>query len=139
MDFLSAPDSIDTVHLVHPRPVSWHSLAVVAAQEFSVPLVSFKEWLAKLEQYAEAIVKEDDTGLDSRHTSQSIHAIELIPSYKAMAQNSSGSGHAAGLPDLSVEKTSIASPTLADPSLPQLSPAHVKSWIAYWRRVGLFA
>lgn len=139
VDFLSAPDSIDTVHLVHPRPVSWHSLAVVAAQEFSVPLVSFKEWVAKLEQYAEAIVKEDDTGLDSRHTSQSIHAIELIPSYKAMAQNSSGSGHAAGLPDLSVEKTSIASPTLADPSLPQLGPAHVKSWIAYWRRVGLFA
>ncbi|CCL99492.1 uncharacterized protein FIBRA_01510 [Fibroporia radiculosa] len=44
-----------TVHLVHPCPASWGTLAAVVARVFDVPLVLYVEWLARLEAIFQAV------------------------------------------------------------------------------------
>ncbi|PCH42369.1 acetyl-CoA synthetase-like protein [Wolfiporia cocos MD-104 SS10] len=50
VDFRKASNPTHTVHLAHPRPVSWDLLAEAVAAEFSVPLVPYAEWLSRLEK-----------------------------------------------------------------------------------------
>ena len=41
------------VHLVQPRPVSWHTLLEPIAKELNVPLVPYTDWLSALESSVE--------------------------------------------------------------------------------------
>lgn len=134
VDFRKASNATHTVHLVHPRPVSWHSLAVAVSAELSVPLVSFADWLAKLEKTAEAVAQSDRESEMVR----SLRALHLLPFFRGMAEKQSGR-MAMGLPDLSVSQAVAGSPTLADPNIRQLGEVDVKRWIAYWRKVGVFS
>jgi len=53
--FRQAPSSVPVVHLVHPRAVSWHSLAAPIAQKLSVSLVPYNDWLTHSEGVAQSV------------------------------------------------------------------------------------
>ncbi|KAI0926228.1 putative NRPS-like protein biosynthetic cluster [Taiwanofungus camphoratus] len=145
IDFRKATNSTNTVHLVHPRPVSWHVLAAVVAAELSVPLVSYDEWLGKLEQTASSIsdsVHEKGLRAESeRDTVRSLRALQLLDLFKGMAKSASDTSArlALGMAELAVTRAVAASPTLADPDARQLGAEDVKRWLGYWRKVGLFS
>jgi len=142
VDFREASNPTHTVHLVHPRPVSWHSLATVVSAELNVPLVPFVDWLAKLEQTAQSLSQsayergsQADPGTEMV---RSLRALQLLPFFKVVGEKLVSARMAMGLPDLSVEQAVKGSPTLADPDIRQLGSEDVKRWLAYWRKVGLF-
>ncbi|KAJ6466075.1 hypothetical protein C8R47DRAFT_946332, partial [Mycena vitilis] len=43
----------DTLHLVHPRPTTWGAVMAQIASIMNVPLVPYREWLARLKGTAE--------------------------------------------------------------------------------------
>ncbi|KAF9803968.1 hypothetical protein IEO21_09506 [Rhodonia placenta] len=126
-----------TVHLVHPRPVSWHILASAVASEFAVPLVPYSEWLAKLEQAYQAN-KRDDLGNTKQDNNQDLRTLQLLPFFRGVAVKLDIARMAMGMPALSIEQAVARSPTLADHTIRQLGEEDVKKWLAYWRKVGLF-
>ncbi|KAF8898448.1 acetyl-CoA synthetase-like protein [Infundibulicybe gibba] len=119
----SAPGSV--LHLAHPRPVAWSSVARALSSELSVDLVTYDEWLAKLEELA---------ALDITDKFKQTPALQLLGFFRSLATKSNGD--AFGLPKLDLTQALAASPTLANPVLPQLGDSDVKGWIEYWRRVG---
>lgn len=129
------PNTTRTVHLVHPRPVSWHSLASAIASELAVPLVSYSEWLAKLEQAHQA---DNDLGNTEQGNSRDLRALQLLPFFRSVADKIHLTRMAMGMPTLSIEHAIVGSPTLADLTVRQLGEEDVKRWLAYWRKVGLF-
>ncbi|KZT07586.1 acetyl-CoA synthetase-like protein [Laetiporus sulphureus 93-53] len=137
IDFRKAPYETGVVHLVHPNPVSWHSLAEVVAQEFNVELVPFPEYVVKLEEVASSVsgAKADAQGEMVR----SLRALHLLPFYRGLAEKGSDTRLAIGFGDLDVTRAVKVSPTLGDPNLRQLGAEDVKRWIAYWHRVGQFS
>ncbi|EED77747.1 predicted protein, partial [Postia placenta Mad-698-R] len=112
-----------TVHLVHPRPVSWHSLASAIASELAVPLVSYSEWLAKLEQAHQA---DNDLGNTEQGNSRDLRALQLLPFFRSVANKIHLTRMAMGMPTLSIEHALLRSPTLADPTVCQLGEEDVK-------------
>ena len=142
IDFRKASESTRIVHLIHPRPVSWSSLARVVSTVQSVPLVPYEEWFAKLEKAAESVsqsgsAKETEGEIDLM---RSLRALRILPFFKSVATASqSNNGEAMGFPDLEVTQAVASSPTLADPDLRQLDAGDVVRWLAYWRGVGLLS
>ncbi|KAJ7127862.1 hypothetical protein C8R44DRAFT_733273 [Mycena epipterygia] len=50
MDLTNTPESFECASIVHPRPVIWTTILEPLAEALGVPLVLYKEWLAKLQQ-----------------------------------------------------------------------------------------
>ncbi|KAH9912112.1 acetyl-CoA synthetase-like protein [Fomitopsis serialis] len=131
IDFHKALSPTGLVHLVHPRPIPWHDLAVAISAEFAVPLVPFATWLAKLEEYAAA--QGETTG------AARLHALHLLPKFREIRLQTDKGKMTLGTADMDVSRAKEASPTLADPGLRQIGVEDVKRWVAYWRKIGLFA
>ena len=125
------------MHLVHPRPVAWHTLATAVSAALNVPLVPYAVWLGKLEQYAAQSLS--GAAAASAPAVQSLRALHLLPMYRGMGEKAGRGRRALGMADMDVARATAASPTLADPELRQLGAPDVQAWIAYWRKVGLFA
>ena len=121
VDFIfGAEQQHQLLHLVHPRTVSWSSLASLFGQKLSLNLVTFKEWVDKLEALA---------GSNPSHL-EHLSAFQLIPSYRAMAK--AQTQNAFGLCRLDTSRTRACSQTLADEHLELIGEAHVNAWIGYW-------
>lgn len=110
------------------------------SDELSVPLVSYAEWLAKLERLASStsqVSSREDTTRDVEvEMMAGARALRLLPFFKDIAAKS-GSTNAMGFPALAVKQAVAASATLADPALPQVDADDVRRWLAYWRGVQL--
>ncbi|PCH36968.1 hypothetical protein WOLCODRAFT_28871 [Wolfiporia cocos MD-104 SS10] len=139
LDFRHASNDTHTVHLVHPRPAPWRTIALAIATEFAVPLVPFSEWLARLEDTAKSARNAEQEGASqaARGNARRIRALRLIPFFRSQAIKAKSGRMALGWQEVEVERAVKASPTLADPALRQLNAVDVKRWIAYWRKVGL--
>ena len=135
-DFRKASSPTHLVHLVHPRPVAWHTLATAVGAALNVPLVPYAVWLDKLEQYAAQSLS--GAAAASSQAMQSLRALLLLPMYRGMGLQVGRGRRALGMADMDVARAVAASPTLADTELRQLSAADVQAWLAYWRKVGLF-
>ncbi|PBK69900.1 hypothetical protein ARMSODRAFT_974971 [Armillaria solidipes] len=106
-------NSTPIMHLVHPKPVSWSTLARFASQELNVKLVSFSHWLEALENSA----------LDATV----LPAMRILPHYKRCAKTTGlRNREAFGLPRLSTTLTQEA-------SIPPLDENEVRNWVQYWR------
>ncbi|PCH45139.1 NAD(P)-binding protein [Wolfiporia cocos MD-104 SS10] len=141
LDFLHAPRTIDTAHIVHPRGVSWHSIAATVASELGVPLISVEEWLRRLRALvasssAQSHKSQTSQGVEKRHALPRLYALQLIPVYQNLLATLNTGRMAMGLPDVEITQTLRASPTLADPTLRDVGAEDVRAWLAYWRRVG---
>ncbi|EGN93439.1 hypothetical protein SERLA73DRAFT_172085 [Serpula lacrymans var. lacrymans S7.3] len=120
------------VHLIHPRPVRWSSLAAVLSSEFSVPLVPYTEWLSRLEQEA---VDAEDNSSDLKVTGY-IRALRLQSFFKHIATKTASS-EAFGFDSFDTREAIALSSQLANPALRQLGREDVKNWLGYWRNKGL--
>ncbi|KAF9803969.1 hypothetical protein IEO21_09507 [Rhodonia placenta] len=129
-DFRHAANPTHTVHLVHPHPVSWHSLATVVSSELSVPLVAYSAWLAKLEHTTQT---HEHTGHGSTQIARSLRALQLLPFFRGITEKLGATRMSMGLPDLEVKQAMAGSPTLRAPDLRQLGGEDVERWLAYWR------
>ncbi|CCL98029.1 uncharacterized protein FIBRA_00022 [Fibroporia radiculosa] len=136
LDFRKASNATRTVHLVHPNPTSWHSLASVIAQEFGVPLVSYGEWMTRLEAAAAALPRDP---VERKRKLRNLKVIKVIPWFQGMRRMYLPAHTALGFPDVDAAEAVRASPTLADPNLPQVGEEDVRRWLSYWRKVGLFS
>ncbi len=106
-------NSTPIMHLVHPKPVSWSTLARFASQELNVKLVSYSHWLEVLEK----------STLDAKV----FPAMRILTYYKRCAKIIGSSNREAfGLPRLST--TSIQ-----EASIPPLDENEVRNWLQYWR------
>lgn len=134
-DFRKASNANHTVHLIHPRPVPWDSIASVIASELGVPLVPYEEWLGRVEAAARSLPQLTPTERKARM--RALRAILLIPYFRSLQRTTTSSYSALNWPDPDVALAKQASPTLDDPNLRQLGPEDVRKWLAYWRKVGL--
>ncbi|KZT66300.1 acetyl-CoA synthetase-like protein [Daedalea quercina L-15889] len=134
--------STQIAHLVHSRPVAWSSIATVVSQELSVPLLTYEEWLAKLESRAGTHPDQIDSGHGGteKHLSmeilQEVPALRLLPFFRALGQGQRGEGNALGFPKLDTSNAVAASPTLADLGVAQVTPDVVERWLDSWRKNG---
>ncbi|THU89870.1 acetyl-CoA synthetase-like protein [Dendrothele bispora CBS 962.96] len=145
-DFLDAPttetdEQTAIVHLIHPRPVRWSTLArLIASRLGTVDVVSYEEWLTKLEE----------KGREDPEAEKKISALRILGFYKgitseakARAESSSASTSsgelegddglgAFGLPEIEMERAKKLSGTLADPEVGYLGEEDVERWLRYW-------
>ncbi|PCH42381.1 hypothetical protein WOLCODRAFT_17681 [Wolfiporia cocos MD-104 SS10] len=118
VDFRRASNPAHTVHLVHPRPVSWHSIATQVVSEFSVPLVPYTYWLEQLEATARSSNHPDS---DNADTLETLHASRLLRLFRSFAKEvgTYSERSAMGMPNIKATRAIQASNTLADPHLRQ--------------------
>ncbi|THU97197.1 acetyl-CoA synthetase-like protein [Dendrothele bispora CBS 962.96] len=142
-DFLDVPTTETNgqtaiVHLIHPRPVRWSTLAhLIASRLENVDVVPFKVWLAKLEE----------KGREDPEAEKKISALRILEFYKGLAsetQARSGSVplttsgqtedelEAFGFPEIGMERAKKLSETLADPEVRQLEERDVERWLRCW-------
>ncbi|EPS94433.1 hypothetical protein FOMPIDRAFT_1038850 [Fomitopsis schrenkii] len=100
----------DIIHLIHPRPVPWSSLAVTTTQELDVALVPYNEWVLKLEALSASGQSE----------------VELL--------RTDDNAQALNFPSLSVTRATQLCPTLRETT--PLGANDVKRWLDYWRGIG---
>ena len=126
------------VHLVHPRPVSWSSIAAVLSEDLSVPLVPYADWLAKLEARAGAHAGQSKAGDAHLRVEdlKEIPALRLLSFYQALKLGNDEEGNALDFPRLDTSCAVAASPTLADPQVHQVTSEIVKEWLKSWRAGG---
>ncbi|SJL02274.1 uncharacterized protein ARMOST_05600 [Armillaria ostoyae] len=106
-------NSTPIMHLVHPKPILWSTLARFASQELNVKLVSYTHWLEALE----------NSTLDATV----FPAMRILTHYKRCAKTTGlRNREAFGLPRLST--TSIQ-----EASIPPLDENEVRNWLQYWR------
>lgn len=125
-------DGSSIVHLAHPRPVPWSTLADVLSSTLSVPLVPFSEWFLKLEQLASN--KPDGSG--NIEMLRKVSALRLLPILRQMSSKTPMGSSALGTLPVDLTKARALSSTLANPSFPPLSSTEVVSWVKYWNRSG---
>lgn len=131
VDFTSASfDTSNIVHLVHPRSVPWSTIADVLSSTLSVPLVTFPEWFAKLELLA---AKKPD-GSENIEMLRKVSALRLLPILRQMSSKTNRSP-TLGTSTVDLTRALALSPTLANPSFPQLGSTEVISWVKYWSRL----
>ncbi|THV01944.1 acetyl-CoA synthetase-like protein, partial [Dendrothele bispora CBS 962.96] len=140
-DFLDVPTAETSgqtaiVHLIHPRPVRWSALArLIASRLGTLDVVSFEDWLAKLEK----------KGREDPEAEKKISALRILGFYRGLAENqaksssaTSASGQAEdgleafGFPEIEIERAKKLSGTLADPEVRQLGEVDVEKWLSYW-------
>ncbi|KAI4517458.1 NAD(P)-binding protein, partial [Schizophyllum commune Loenen D] len=122
---LSASPLYPSYNVVHPRPISWsqmmryfqRSLALVLGKE--VPLVSFEEWIARLETVACSMTVNAQRGAPG---------IALLPAFRDIGGALSQT--------FAMDKALAVSPTLRNAA--PISQADVDGWVRYWMENGLF-
>lgn len=121
----------ETVHVVHPRPVSWNKIMEHTSDLLGVPLVPYAEWLARLESTS---IDDSDSGDDSATAALKLsyfYRLGLKSAGKRLGTESMGL-----LPKVAFEKALQSSGTLRDPDVPQLGREDVEKWLRYWRNIG---
>ena len=139
LDLRKCTGPTHTVHLAHPRPVSWRSIATFVSGQFSVPLVPYSEWLAKLEEYNARYELGVVASAPPDNMPHDLHALRLMSFYRSVAGRVGSGPIALGMVNLEIKEALKASPTLAAPELKRLTMQDAQMWLAYWRRMGLFS
>jgi hypothetical protein len=128
-----------TLHLSHPRPVSWTSIFEAISTAMmpvtggkALPLVPFSDWFGKLESC-------------SMGDMERIPGLKLLSFFRKMSiaddeLRIAGAGvthiEAGGLVMLSTDKIQRVSKTAQE--IPSLSVDDADRWVRYWRSAGLF-
>ncbi|KAF8154856.1 hypothetical protein B0H34DRAFT_540683 [Crassisporium funariophilum] len=127
----------DTLHLIHPKPVTWESVMQPLAEILNVPLVPYEEWFARLESSA----RDSDEESKDKSRSQQQHsraALRMTHFYRlALKASSAGYTESMGLlARVASEKGVSASATLQSDEIPPLGRGDVEKWVAFWREIG---
>jgi hypothetical protein len=126
--------SAQIVHLAHPRPVSWSAVFETLSITLDIPLVSYTEWLARLEKSGQALatasVEAEAKAIGNNP------ALLLIDFFRGASMDVDPSKEAMGQCILSLDQAKKASRTLRDENLRQLGVEDVNQWLGYWKSAG---
>jgi len=126
-DIVASPPSTtlpDVLNIVHPHPTSWASIlqAINASLGEPLPIVSFAEWLAKVEA--------SSPGADA-HDLENVPAIKLLSLLRGIASQQ------VVVPIFETAKAEEASETLR--LAESIDQKQVGLWIQYWTKQKLLA
>ena len=121
------------VHLVHPRPVPWHTLLAPITQELDVPFVPYAQWLSALQGNVERGAAEEVEAMRLNP------ALRLLSFYEAQTETTGGAQEreAMGLVFIATDKAVRVSESLA--RLPQLGGERAMMWLAGWKKSGFLS
>ena len=113
-----SPGIPKVIHLIPPRPVSWHFLALQLADCLS--LVPYTEWLEKLENAGD----------------EKLRATRLLPFFRNAMHMIKG--EAFGLPMLDGKNAIALSPRVLGNQelISELGKPDAERWMLYWKQVG---
>lgn len=117
--------SAEVLHLVHPRPVSWHSIITHISDVLHAPLVTYEDWVNRLGDQLKYLTKED---------LENTPALKLLDAFREVKLDLDAETEAI-LPKVSMTVALSESPALAN--VQELSSESADSWIGYWTRLGL--
>ena len=131
---------ISILHLVNPHPITWSVLSQTIAKELSLPIVSYMEWLSRLEEgvsesQSRNNVNGDTASLGNRHALNHSDnpALALIEYFRAAAAGGSNK-EAFGLPRLDMQQAVKVSPSLRNAK--RLTVEDALSWLPWWKEEG---
>lgn len=116
------------LHLSHPHPVSWSRVSKFLSTTLNVPLISYEDWLTRLEDSAGSVsAGSRKSGEDSNP------ALRLLYYFRAL-KGTNVSKEALGLPKLSISEGIKVSAALRDAQ--PLNDMDVAYWINSWEKAG---
>ncbi|KAI0660272.1 hypothetical protein C8Q70DRAFT_1105691 [Cubamyces menziesii] len=115
------------LHLVHPQRIPWNDMIAPIASQLNVPLVPYEDWLARLQ---ENIDRDNSPTIELTEKSPALR----LMSFFMMFVKASSKREPLGGAYLSTEKSTAASPTLAE--LPMLNERNVQRWMDGWKKSG---
>ena len=117
------------LHLSHPRPVSWSRVAQFLSRTLNVPLISYEDWLTRLEDSAGSMgASANKSGVESNP------ALRLLYYFRALEVGTNVSKEALGLPKLSILEGAQVSAAMRD--VRSLNDMDVAHWINGWETAG---
>ncbi|KAF8510926.1 hypothetical protein BU17DRAFT_55015 [Hysterangium stoloniferum] len=108
------------LHLVHPNPVPWMSVFSIFSEKLHIPLIPWDEWVKRL----------DNGRIDENP------ALHLLGFFQQATPLPIENKESLGIPYLDLTEALLASSTLSDKSLPQISGRDAVAWITHWRDIG---
>ncbi|GJE98661.1 acetyl-CoA synthetase-like protein [Phanerochaete sordida] len=117
-DARDAPQEV--LHLVHPDPVPLRDVMRACADELGLPVCSYDQWLAALEEHNKDDVDDVAAG--------QLPALKVLDFFRTMRSGCDG------IPRVHSSNATQASPALKD--APCLGGDDVKTWISYWKAAG---
>lgn len=132
LEMCDAPNQV--LHLAHPKPVPWSSIVTPVSEALRLPLVSYSQWLSKLEDGGSG---ELTAGKSERNPA--LHLQEFFRSFASSSADdlengvdgSSASGEAMGSKQLCLREAVKLSPSLRN--CEPLSFDEAKKWLVSWR------
>jgi hypothetical protein len=124
------------LHLAHPNPIPWNTVAERMASIMKVDLVPYSDWLARLESERIAFDRQVTMKRGNVGSAKRPAAFQLLDIVYRNAHVRSGPEAEAFLPKLSTEIAERVVPALS--SVQQLNVDDVDKWMTYWKSVGLF-
>ncbi|KAG8908187.1 hypothetical protein FRB99_008730 [Tulasnella sp. 403] len=123
----------DVLHLAHPRPVAWTEVFGPISKALGVPLVSYDEWLRKLDESLGSAPSEVEAAKENP-------ALRLIDFFRSNNAGTPPPGReAGGLPKLATDIAVQVAPCLTEEQLPPLSERDALSWVEYWQKTGFLS
>ncbi|KAK0220052.1 hypothetical protein IW262DRAFT_1554790 [Armillaria fumosa] len=104
------------LHLAHPKPAPWSSIALSLSDALSVPLVPYDLWVSNLEKCS------------------TVPAYKLLEFFQTLVTSHRPNVEAFGLPMLDSSLAFSISSILSDPGLQSLGPADALRWLSYWSK-----
>lgn len=126
-----------TLHIAHPRPVTWESVFEPLASILDVPLVPYAEWYERLQSSLFDSASNTDALTIDNPALKLLDffrvSFEVTETPKALCSTRDCLGL---LPRVALEKSKMASKTLGDENIAQLGKEDAARWIQHWREIG---
>lgn len=113
------------IHLTHPHPIPWSTVAEVVTQDLGIQTVPYDVWFALLKRSGETCIADVEA--------RSNPALKLMDFF-TQAELRSNSGEAMCLPKLSIATAMETSESLR--ALQPLPGDVVRGWLRQWRASG---
>ncbi|KAK0238145.1 hypothetical protein EDD85DRAFT_921521 [Armillaria nabsnona] len=104
------------LHLAHPKPTPWSSIALALSNALSVPLVPYDLWVSNLERCS------------------TVPAYKLLEFFQKLVTSRRSNVEAFALPMLDSSFALSISSTLSDPGLQSLGSTDALRWLSYWNK-----
>lgn len=122
-------------HLEHPRPVHWNSIIRPISKALQLPLVPYKDWLARLEDSGRTLRTPADIA-EAKHRNP---AWTLIHLFRRVHVNRSEAPWrwSVGQAVLDMSHSLAVAPCLGKDNLPSLNEEDAVKWLLFWKRIGV--
>ena len=121
MDFTHAKSSVNTVHLVHPKPQSAKDIFEIFGKELDLPLIPYTDWVKRLE------------GCSDEQSADAVPGLKLLDFFRTGLETESQGYEVGGVPILACEAGVKSSAHLQQAK--RIGPSEVVGWLDYWKSI----